>query len=138
MVVDAIKASSFYKMLCLSRSIVKFLRTHKFQYEARDAGIRYYTLIFSTTRWDGDFLMVIMKSIKAKIFLTNEFFVPFQLQSQLKCEDAINHFAQKDLKFIVIKQFLPDICETVKILEEPYAVTKMYLLCRTSLVHSSS
>lgn len=64
MVIDAIKVSSFYKVLCLSRSIVKLLRTHKFQYEARDAGIQYTPpLIFCTTRWDADYLMVIMKSV---------------------------------------------------------------------------
>lgn len=43
----------------------------------------------------------------------------------MKCEGAINHFAQKDLKFKAIKQFWPFIRETVKILEEPYAVTKL-------------
>lgn len=59
------------------------------------------------------------------IFPTYKFFVLFQLQSLLKCEDAINHFTQKDLKFKAIKQFLSAIRETAKILEEPYVVTKL-------------
>lgn len=47
------------------------------------------------------------------------------MRSLSKCEDAINYFAQKDYKFMAIKQYLPDTHEAVKILEEPYTVTKM-------------
>lgn len=59
------------------------------------------------------------------MFSTTKDFILFQLRSLLKCEVAINLFSQQDLKFKAIKQFLPAIREAVKILEEPYVVTKM-------------
>lgn len=57
MVCDALDASNFKKILSLCRTVVKLLRTHK--YDAKDVGITYLIpLIFCTTRWDADLLMV--------------------------------------------------------------------------------
>lgn len=59
MVRDALDSSNFKQILTLCRSIVKLLRTQKLQHEAKDVGIDYtLPLMFCTTRWDGDLLMV--------------------------------------------------------------------------------
>lgn len=46
------------------------------------------------------------------------------MRSLLKCENVIHYFARTNRIFKAVEQFLPQIREAVKILEEPFVVTK--------------
>lgn len=62
MVRDAIDESNFKRSLNLCRKIVKLLRTEKYRQDAQKVEIGYaLPLIYCTTRWDADLLMVIHK-----------------------------------------------------------------------------
>lgn len=64
MVRDAIDKSNFKRILTLCRAAVKLLRTQKYRHDAKEAEIEYtLPVMFCTTRWDADYLMVISKKI---------------------------------------------------------------------------
>lgn len=64
MVRDAIDKSNFQRILTVCRATVKLLRTQKYRHDVKEAGIEYaLPVMFCTTRWDADYLMVICKKI---------------------------------------------------------------------------